>query len=115
VATKTVVTVTDDLDGSKAEETVHFALDGTEFEIDLSKAHAKDLRDTLEPYLSAARKTGGRRSGRRRTTPSDKDEVRAIREWARQQGMQVSDRGRVPADIQNAYKQALRASHPKAR
>jgi hypothetical protein len=113
VATKTVVTVTDDLDGSKAEETVRFALDGTEFEIDLSKAHAKELRDALEPYLKAARKTGGRRSGRRRTTASDKDEVRAIREWARQQGMQVSDRGRVPADIQNSYKQALRASHPK--
>ena len=105
MATQTVVTVTDDLDGSEAEETIRFAIDGTEFEIDLSKAHAKELRGTLEPYIKVARKSGRRRGGRRRTASSDKEQTKAIRDWARQQGMEVSDRGRIPAEIQQAYKQ----------
>ncbi len=108
MATQTVVTITDDLDGSQAEETIRFALDGAEFEIDLSKGHAKELRGALEPYVKAARRVGGRRTGRRRGTASAKDEVKAIREWAREQGMEVSDRGRIPAEIQQAYKQGTR-------
>jgi hypothetical protein len=114
MATQTVVTVTDDLDGSEAEETISFALDGTEFEIDLSKAHAKDLRGALAPYIKVARKSGRRRAGRRRTAGSDKDETKAIRVWARQQGMEVSDRGRIPAEIQRAYKQGVGISHLRA-
>jgi hypothetical protein len=104
VATQTVVTVTDDIDGSEAEETIRFAIDGTEFEIDLSKTHAKELRGTLEPYVKAARKSGRSRAGRRRSASSAKEETKAIRDWARRQGMEVSDRGRIPAEIQQAYK-----------
>jgi hypothetical protein len=115
VATQTVVTVTDDLDGSEAEETIRFAIDGTEFEIDLSKAHANELRGTLKPYIKAARKSGRRRAGRRRTANSDKEETKAIRDWARQQGMEVSDRGRIPAEIQQAYKQGVKLSHNRAK
>ena len=104
MATQTVVTVTDDIDGSEAEETIRFAIDGTEFEIDLSKAHAKELRGTLEPYIKVARKSGRSRAGRRRSASSAKEETKAIRDWARRQGMEVSDRGRIPAEIQQAYK-----------
>jgi Lsr2 len=112
MASKTVLIMTDDTDGSQADQTVRFSIDGTQYEIDLSGANAGKLRDALQPYVDAGRKTGGRRAGRRRTATTDKDETKAIRDWARQQGMEVSDRGRVPAQILDAYR-AGRASHPK--
>jgi hypothetical protein len=108
VASRVLIEITDDLDGSKADETVHFSLEGAEFEIDLSKAHAEGLRGALDPYMQAGRKTGGRRVSRRRSgsaTP-DRDQIAAIREWAKTHGLKVSDRGRLSAEVQEAYNAA---------
>jgi hypothetical protein len=106
VASRVVTLITDDLDNSQADETVSFALDGAEFEIDLSEAHAKELRVVLEPYMKAGRKTG--RGGRRRSRSGSMqgDQTKAIRDWAKSQKMQVSDRGRVSAEIRDAYSKA---------
>jgi Lsr2 len=106
VAQRVHIVLEDDLDGSNAEETVTFGLDGATYEIDLSKKNAAGLRDSLAKYVGAARRTGGRsgRRGRARATsgPSPAD----VREWARGQGYEVSDRGRVPADVRTAYDKA---------
>jgi hypothetical protein len=102
----------DDLDGSDAEGTVHFGLDGTDYEIDLSAAHAKALRKALDKYIEAGRNVSGsaRRGSRRgrapRTGPNSSPEVRA---WARRQGIKVSDRGRIPGDVIAQFKEATRA------
>ena|SRR5829696_7916211 len=104
MVSRTVIEMTDDLDGSRADETVKFALDGAEYEIDLSKAHSKDLHDALQPYLKAARKTGGRRG--RRDGMGVKEDLHAIRDWAKQQGMKVSERGRISAEVREAYTKA---------
>jgi Lsr2 len=105
-ASKVVTLLTDDLDGSEAEETISFSLEGFSYEIDLSKAHAEDLRDALDPYVKAGRRTGrdGRRRGRGSAT--DGDQTKAIRDWAKSQKMEVSDRGRVSAEIREAYSKA---------
>ncbi len=92
----------DDLDGSDADGTVRFALDGTDYEIDLNAKHAQELRDALTRYVSAARRAGGgaRRPARtgRRTAASDLNTTE-VREWAKAQGIDVKDRGRVPAEL----------------
>jgi len=98
MAQKTQVILVDDVDGSEANQTVTFALDGVTYEIDLNDEHAAALRESLEEWVGKARRTGGRRSsGRRRSSgPSD---TQKIREWAREQGLEVSDRGRVSAEV----------------
>ena len=91
----------DDIDGSAAEGTVRFALDGTEYEIDLNATHAEALRKALARYIDAARRTtGGRRPARsgRRTSASGVNTTE-VREWAKAQGIEVKDRGRVPAEL----------------
>jgi hypothetical protein len=107
MAKQTTVTLIDDLDGSEADEQVEFAVDGRSYEIDLSKANSARLRDVLAPFVSAARRTGGRRSapaaGR---STSDREQNQAIREWAQQNGFTVSDRGRLPANVIEAYQKA---------
>ena len=102
MAQKTQVILVDDVDGSEASQTVTFALDGVTYEIDLNEEHAAALRESLEEWVGKARRTGGRRSsGRRRSNgPSD---TQKIREWARSQGLEVSDRGRVSAEVRKAY------------
>ena len=103
----------DDIDGGEAEGTVRFGLDGTDYEIDLSTAHAKALRKALEKYIEAGRKVSGsaRRAGRgngRRAAgggPNSSD----IREWAKAQGIEVRDRGRVPAELVVKFKAATEA------
>ena len=90
----------DDLDGSEAEGTVRFGLDGTEYEIDLNAEHAQALRDALARYVGAARRAGGgtrrpARGGRR--AQADGVHSTEVREWAKAQGIEVKDRGRVPA------------------
>ena len=99
----------DDLDGSDAEGTVRFGLDGTEYEIDLNAEHAQALRDALARYVSAARRAGGRarrpaRGGRR--TPGSGVDSTEVREWAKTQGIEVKDRGRVPAELVVKFKAA---------
>jgi hypothetical protein len=99
----------DDLDGSEAEGAVHFALDGMQYEIDLNTAHAKELRKALTRYTDAARRITGptRRRVRSRGTASangaGNPEVRA---WAKSQGIEVKDRGRVPAEVVARYQAA---------
>ena len=92
----------DDLDGSTAEGTVRFGLDGTEYEIDLNAGHAGELRDVLARYVDAARRVGGsaRQPARgSRRGPAGGLNTTEVREWARAQGIEVKDRGRVPADL----------------
>ena len=92
----------DDIDGSAAEGTVRFALDGTEYEIDLNTKHADALRKALAKYIDAARRTtgGARRAARsgRRASASGVNTTE-VREWAKAQGIEVKDRGRVPAEL----------------
>ena len=103
MAQRVHIVLEDDLDGSGAEETVQFGLDGVNYEIDLSAKNAAKLRDSLTKYVGAARRApsrGGRKTGRGRTSgPSASD----VRDWARSNGYEVSDRGRVPADVKAAY------------
>lgn len=118
MAQKTIVTLVDDLTGEEAEDitTVEFALDGVTYEIDLDDKNSARLRDALAEYVAAARRTGGRRSnGRRRsgagtgtpraTSPGgyDRETSKQIREWAKAQGFEVSDRGRVPNNVVEAW------------
>jgi hypothetical protein len=98
----------DDIDGGEAEGTVRFALDGSEYEIDLSAKHSDELRDSLKNYIAHARKVGG--SGRRGAArasrkPSTIDTV-AVRAWARENGFDIKERGRVPADVVVKYREA---------
>jgi len=105
MAQKVETLLVDDLDGSNAESTVRFGVDGADYEIDLSASHAQQLRDALAPYISAARRAGpsSRRTGHKATRPPDPTEVR---EWARAQGIDVKDRGRVPAELIAKFKAA---------
>jgi len=106
------VRLVDDLDGEDADETVEFGLDGKTFEIDLSQKNAGRLRDALTEFAAAARKSSGglrRRSGSTSTPaarrPSmNREHNQAVRDWARKQGMKVSDRGRIPAEVLEAYR-----------
>jgi Lsr2 len=109
VAQKIQTLFIDDLDGSDAEGNVRFGLDGTEYEIDLSAQHAQELRDELARYVGAARRVGGGarrpvRSGRRGSVSGLN--TTEVREWAKAQGMDVKDRGRVPAELVVKFKDA---------
>jgi len=111
MAQKTLVQLIDDLDGDEASETITFGLDGQEFEIDLNEANAKALRKTLSPYAEVARSTGGRRRGRQaRSAPSGKKpqafDPKAVRAWAAANGIQLSNRGRIPADVLDKFRAA---------
>ena len=99
----------DDLDGSAAEGTVRFGLDGAEYEIDLNTKHAQELRDALARYAGAARRAGGatRRPGRSaRGGAASGLNTTEVREWAKAQGIEVKDRGRVPAELVVKFKAA---------
>ncbi len=108
MATKIQTLLVDDLDGGEAAGTVRFALDGTEYEIDLSAAHGDELRSALAQYLKHARKTGGTTRNAPRSARSTVDTAK-VREWAKEQGIEVKERGRVPADIVEKYKAATGA------
>lgn len=103
MAKKVQYLLVDDLDGGQADETVSFSLDGVAYEIDLSQQNAQALRDTLAQYVGSARRVGGRRGRGRGGRGRSGSETAAIREWARSQGLKISDRGRIPADIIEKY------------
>jgi len=115
MAQQVTVSLVDDLSGSRADETVAFGLDGKFYEIDLSTSNADKLRDVLAQFVGAARKAG--RAGRTaaptnggvgvavRAVAVDREQNQAIREWARKRGMKVSDRGRIPSEVTDAYHQ----------
>ena len=112
MAQKITTLFIDDIDGGAAEGTVRFALDGTEYEIDLNAAHTEELRSALGKYVTHARKVGGgaRRGGRvagravRGAGPTLN--TTEIRNWARENGYDIKDRGRVPADLVAKYQAA---------
>jgi hypothetical protein len=109
VAQKIQTLFIDDLDGSTAEGTVRFGLDGSEYEIDLNAEHAQALRDALARYVGAARRANGgaRRPVRGGRRPSASGlSTTEVREWARAQGIEVKDRGRVPADLVAKFRAA---------
>ncbi|MGW4126112.1 histone-like nucleoid-structuring protein Lsr2 [Nocardia sp. NPDC004711] len=113
MAKKVTVILVDDYDGvSTADETVFFSIDGNDFEIDLSNKNAATLREALEPWTDKARKLSrSKRSGKvaagGRARPAvERQESTAIRDWARAQGRQVASRGRIPAEIVEAYQRA---------
>jgi hypothetical protein len=115
MAQRTVVLLTDDLDGSEAEETVRFDLDGTQYEIDLNKKNAKALRDNLARYVQHARRAGSSGRGRGRGRPSGRQDgsqraadPKEVRAWAQSQGIEVSQRGRVPANLVAQFQEANR-------
>jgi hypothetical protein len=109
MAKKTIVLLEDDLDGGDADHTVAFSLDGDSYEIDLNSANADKLAGVFAPYINAARRVGGRAgSGRGARRPATRPgaDTQVIREWAKQQGLKVSDRGRVSDEIRTAYDSA---------
>ena len=109
MAQQVQVLLVDDIDGGKAAETVSFALDGVQYEIDLSTKNAAKLRDALSSWVGNARRAGGRRAGgRARSARTSSGDLGAMREWGRKNGFQVSDRGRISAELQAAYKKAGR-------
>ena len=108
MAKKVTVTLVDDFDGEgAADETVEFGLDGVSYEIDLSTKNATKLRNDLKQWVEAGRRVGGRRRGRssagRGRGAIDREQSAAIREWARRNGHNVSTRGRIPADVIDAF------------
>lgn len=114
MAQRVQIILEDDYDGGSADETVSFALDGTEYEIDLSAQNAAGLREAISPWLGHARKTGGRRkrgtatngnapAGAKAPSSSNTSDIRA---WAQAQGHEVSSRGRVSAEVREAYEKA---------
>jgi hypothetical protein len=109
MAQRVNVVLVDDIDGTDADETVGFALDGVDYEIDLSEEHASELRNAVSLYIGHARRTGGRRkSGRRAPAPSSQAaaggaSAAEIRAWARDNGWDVPERGRVSAEVREAY------------
>ncbi|GAA0385129.1 Lsr2 family protein [Streptomyces luteireticuli] len=108
MAQKVQVLLVDDIDGGEADETVTFALDGKSYEIDLTTDNADKLRGLLEPYAKNGRRTGGRSAGRARgrATSAGSPDTAKIRAWAKENGYNVNDRGRVPAEIREAYEKA---------
>lgn len=99
MAQKVQVILVDDIDGGAADETVKFAVEGSQYEIDLSTVHATEMRAALAPWVSAARKVSARSSAKPRTG-SDTSQVRA---WAKANGYDVSERGRISATVRSAY------------
>jgi Lsr2 len=108
VAQHIKVTLVDDVDGSNAAETVSFSFEGKAYELDLSEKNAKKLRKALEPFVAAARRSGGGRGRQRGSSGTsragaDRERTAAIRTWAREHGHQVADRGRIPSSVIEAY------------
>lgn len=124
MAQKVLVQLVDDLDGTTTDniETVSFGLDGVTYEIDLGQGNAATLRDSLAEFVSSARRTGGRikrgsaasvrvssASGR------SKEQTQAIREWARANGHEVSERGRIPTTVLDAFEAAHASGNGKVK
>lgn len=117
MAQKTLVLLQDDIDGSEAAETINFTLDGVSYEIDLSERNAAKLREAMAPFVSHARRVGG--AGTRRRTGgaparADREQLSAIRAWARSRGLDVNERGRIPRHIVEQYNGGAAAPEPVA-
>jgi hypothetical protein len=104
MATKVLTTLQDDIDGSDATQTIRFALDGIEYEIDVSDRNANRLRNSLSVFIAHGRKVGGRRG--RKPASSGQVDTKAVRKWAAANGIEVSSRGRIPADVVDRFRAA---------
>ncbi|MER5973541.1 Lsr2 family protein [Streptomyces sp. NPDC001922] len=104
MAQRVVVTLSDDIDGGEAAETVNFGLDGKSYEIDLTEANAEKLRGALAPYVEAGRKRA--KSGKAYHRTSVAPDPSAVRAWARSHGMEVPPRGRIPKKVYEAFNAA---------
>ncbi|WP_018685074.1 histone-like nucleoid-structuring protein Lsr2 [Actinokineospora enzanensis] len=118
MAQKTIVQLYDDLDGSTGEDirSVEFSLDGVTYEIDLTETNAERLRADLADFVAAARRTGGRikRSApARQSEARSKEQTKAIREWARRNGHDISERGRIPSAVVEAFETAHAEPEPE--
>ncbi|QWF84637.1 histone-like nucleoid-structuring protein Lsr2 [Amycolatopsis sp. CA-230715] len=105
------VEMVDDIDGSEASQTVPFSLDGVSYEIDLSEDNAVNLREELAPYVAAARRIGGRKSGpsaSRSSDPARRERNREIRAWAQDNGYDLAERGRLASEVIEAFEAAQR-------
>jgi hypothetical protein len=122
MAQKVTVQLVDDLDGTPSEDisTVSFALDGASYQIDLTDDNAERLRDTLADYVNAARRTGGRIKRSAATantsprTAANREQTKTIREWARNNGFDLAERGRIPANVLEAFEDAHAAKGRKS-
>ena len=113
MAKRVITTLEDDLDGSEANETIIFSIDGAEYEIDLNDAHANELREAMNKYTSVARKTVGRAKQTRRASNGNSNsngstDTKAVRAWAIENGIPISTRGRIQADVMERYAQHTR-------
>jgi hypothetical protein len=107
MAQQVITRLVDDIDGGEAEETVPFAIDGVSYEIDLSGENAKKLRDSLSPFVAHARRAGAGQARRRRSRAASSRERSAdIRAWAKERGIKINERGRIPASVVEQYEQA---------
>lgn len=106
MAQRIKILLIDDIDGSDAAETITFSVDGVSYEIDLNEQHAEELRRAFAPWIENGRRVAATRRGRKSATPARTSNAGAIREWARANGYQVSERGRVSAEIREAYEAA---------
>jgi nucleoid-associated protein Lsr2 len=100
---KVSVVLDDDLTGGPAEQTIRFAFDGTGYEIDLNAKNAAALREQLAPYIEHARRAGRASSGRPGRTTANRQRSGDIRVWAKEHGLAVSERGRIPATVIEQY------------
>lgn len=105
--TETIVTITDDIDGGKAAETIAFGMDGVSYEIDLSAKNAKALRADVQKWTEHARKASRSTRRGRGSSARPKGEAAAIREWAAAKGIDVPTRGRIPAAVAEQYHVAV--------
>ena len=103
MAQKVHVILEDDIDGGEAAETIQFGLDGVSYEIDLSEENAVKMRGSLATWVDHARRVGGRKQSGTRVASTKRSDLDEIRSWGRANGYQVSDRGRVSADVMKAY------------
>jgi len=103
MAQKITVALEDDIDGGPADETVRFGLGGTEYEIDPSKKNANAFRRQLAPFIEHARRAGRGQRRRPGRTASSRERSADIRAWAKDQGITVSDRGRISASVAEQY------------
>jgi hypothetical protein len=111
VARREVVVLEDDLEGGSADETVKFALDGVQYEIDLTAKNAARLRESFSDFIAHGRRVGrggvvvgGRAAARARgSAAADREQNKAIRAWAKRKGRNISDRGRIPQEIVDEF------------
>lgn len=108
MAQKVQVVLVDDVDGGPADETVSFSLDGVSYEIDLSTDNAARLREAMATWTGLARRVGGRQRPTKRQTAPRGASTTTVRDWGREHGFAVNDRGRISAELRAAYD----AAHP---